>query len=121
MQAQAQLAAAASAQVAASQERKELASRLDRLGVEQDRAARERDSLDLRLAALQQQYRLLQAVVAREEPLQPQLGLKGAAVADRLVGAGSKENGAAFAIKARRAGRAGKAGVLVPASPSFSD
>lgn len=149
MQAQAQLAATSAAQLSLHQERKELQRQLDRAGVERDRAARERDALDLRYASLKQQYKLLEAVVAHaggcgagagmglsaglsglgEQQMQMQMlcgagGKAARAAAAALAGAAaaSKENGGgggAFVIRARGARRGGR-GVL-GASCSSSD
>ncbi|GAB4816898.1 hypothetical protein N2152v2_003944 [Parachlorella kessleri] len=126
-QAQAQLAAAASSQAGLSQERKELQARLDRLAVEKDRTIRERDALELRLASTKQQYKLLEAVAAQD--LNLKAVMRGVGSARLAAEAESKENGvvgrdavAGFMIKAGRSPRRGNShGVLLDASPSYSD
>ncbi|KAI3438789.1 hypothetical protein D9Q98_001206 [Chlorella vulgaris] len=65
-QAQAQAAAAAGAQSSLSHERKQLQARLERLGVERARAARDRDAAQFKCATLQQQCNLLEAVAQRQ-------------------------------------------------------
>ena len=100
-----------------AQERKELQARLDRAEVERGRAARERDALGLKHAALQQQYRLLEAVAAEQ---QHALGCGGGCKENGPAAGGQLLQQGAIVVRAR-ARRAGAAPRVLRASASSSD